>query len=112
MEVETKECEFTYAAFGSIGLETSFAAAHTSLMKSVSLGQIVDQFCKGPREILGIEVPKIQKGQKAEITLFDPGVEWTYQGTQHSLSQNDALSGRTFTGKVIGSIYKGRVMIN
>jgi dihydroorotase len=112
MEVETKECEFTYASFGSIGLETTFAAANTVLRFVMPLEEIVDKFCAGPRRILGVEVPQIRKGAQAEITLFDPDIEWTYKGTQHSLSRNDALAGRSFTGKVIGTIAKDRVMIN
>src|SRR5262249_28243833 len=39
MEVETKECEFTYASFGSLGLESAFAAAHTALHDAVSLAE-------------------------------------------------------------------------
>jgi dihydroorotase len=112
LEVESKECEFTYAAFGSIGLETAFAAANTALRFVMPLQEIIDKFCSGPRHILGVEVPGIIRGQVADITFFDPDIEWTYPGTRHSLSKNDALSGRTFTGKVIGSLFKGQLTIN
>ncbi len=112
MEVETKECEFTYASFGSIGLETAFAAANTALRLVMPLHQIVDKFCKGPRQILRQELPQIRKGQRADLTLFDPDVEWTYTGSRFSLSKNDALTGYTFTGKVIGSVYHDHLQVN
>ena len=112
MEVETKECEFTYAAFGSIGLETSFAVANTALRFVMPLEDIIDKFCTGPRQLLGIEVPQIRRGFDAELTLFDPDIEWTYKGTRHSQSVNDAMTGRTFTGKVIATVLKDHVSIN
>ena len=37
-------------------------------------------------------VPLIRRGAQAELTLFDPDIEWTYKGTKHSQSVNDAVS--------------------
>jgi dihydroorotase len=76
------------------------------------LEEIIDKFCAGPRRILGIEIPAIRRGAEAELTIFDPDIEWTYNGSRHSLSRNDALVGRTFTGKVIATVAKDRVAIN
>ncbi|MEP6645528.1 MAG: dihydroorotase [Saprospiraceae bacterium] len=112
LEIEAKDCEFTYASFGSIGLETAFAAAHTVLKEMMPVTDIVDKFCFGPARILGLPIPAIEKGALANLTLFDPGKEWTYHGSSHSLSKNDALAGASFTGKVIGTFSKGRLLIN
>ncbi len=112
LEVETKECEFTYASFGSIGLETSFAAAHSVLKDYMPLQDIIDKFSTGPKQILGVEAQGIKKGELADLTLFDPSVEWSYEGSAHSLSKNDAFIGSKFTGKVIGTYAKGQLMIN
>ena len=112
LEVEAKDCEFTYASFGSIGLETAFATAHTVLKDIIPIQDIVDKFCFGPSRVLGLSVPAIEKGSVANLTLFDPGIEWKYKGTSHSLSKNDALAGYSFTGKVIGTFSKGHLMIN
>ena len=76
------------------------------------LEEIIDKFCSGPRNLLGIELPAIRRGMEANLTLFDPDIEWNYTGTKHSLSKNDALASKTFTGKVIGTVYKGHVVIN
>lgn len=112
LEIETKDCEFTYASFGSIGLESAFAAAHTVLSDVMPVQNIISKFTSGPRSILGLKTPLVEKGMEADLTLFDPGKEWVYPGTSHSLSKNDALLGRTLTGKVIGTVYKGQLMIN
>lgn len=106
MEVETKDVEFTYASFGSIGLETAFAAAHTALRDTMEIEDIVDKFCFGPRSLLGFEPPVVKEGNEANLTFFDPTIEWTYAGSNHSLSKNDALAGKSFVGKVIGTLYK------
>jgi len=84
----------------------------TALRDTVSLETIVDKFSAGPRRILGLSTPAIERGQPAEITLFDPDLAWTYAGAVHSLSHNDALAGRTFTGKVIGTLCGGQLWIN
>jgi len=112
MEVETKECEFTYASFGSLGLESAFASAHTALMDAVSLAEIVDKFYAGPRRILGLQVPVIERNAKAELTLFDPSIQWQYTGSKNSLSSNDALNGKSFTGKVISTVLNDNLVIN
>jgi len=112
LEVEAKACEFTYAGFGSVGLESAFAAAHTALRDTVPLADIVDKFNAGPRRLLGLPVPPIEKGAQAELTIFDPDVQWTYEGARQSLSHNDALAGRAFTGRILGTICGGRVAIN
>ena len=112
MEVETKECEFTYASFGSLGLESAFAAAHTALLEAVPLQEIADKFYAGPRRILGLQVPVIERNAKADLTIFDPSIQWQYTGSKNSLSSNDALSGKTFTGKVIGTVLNDHLVIN
>ena len=112
MEIETKECEFTYASFGSTGLETAFGAAFTALMDQVELQDIIRLFTSGPRRVLGLEVPVIDRNAKADLTFFDPGLSYLHEGSRHSLSNNDALAGYSLTGKVIGTFAKGRLMIN
>lgn len=112
LEIEAKDCEFTYASFGSIGLETAFATANTVLKDVMPVSDIIDKFCFGPARILGLDVSPVEKGSVANLTFFDPGKEWNYKGSTHSLSKNDALAGTSFTGKVIGTFSKGRLLIN
>jgi dihydroorotase-like cyclic amidohydrolase len=62
--------------------------------------------------ILGLAAPQFERNQVADLTFFDPSIAWTYEGTRHSLSANDALTGYAFSGKVIGTFAKGVLMIN
>lgn len=112
LEIEAKACEFTYASFGSVGLESAFSAAHTALHESVPIENIIEKFCDGPRKILGFQLPEIKVGELADLTFFDPSIDWTYSGALHSLSRNDALAGREMKGKVIGSLFKDHLVIN
>ena len=111
-EVESKDCEFTYASFGSVGLESAFGAANSALREAVSLHDIVSKFYDGPRRILNLPVPALQRNAEAEITMFDPDIQWVYEGTKHSLSGNDALRGRSFTGRAVATLYRGQLMFN
>lgn len=112
LEPEAKECEFTYASFGSIGLETSFAAAHTILKDHMDLDDILHKFIGGPASIFGITPGEIKKDALADLTLFDPGQQWEHEGSKYSLSKNDAFLGASFTGRVVGTVSKGHLMIN
>ncbi|MBL4657167.1 MAG: dihydroorotase [Flavobacteriales bacterium] len=100
-DVETKQREFDIAAFGVIGLETAYAVANTH--SGLSSDEIVTKMCIAPRTILGIEVPVIKTGVKANITLFDPKLKWTYNSDDiKSKSANSPFIDANFTGKALG----------
>ncbi|HEY1040224.1 MAG TPA: dihydroorotase [Bacteroidia bacterium] len=106
-DVENKELEFDLASNGMIGLETSYAAANTACHTKLSQDQLVEKLCHNPRKILGISVPQIEEGQEANITLFDPSMEWTFEKKHiQSKSKNTPFVGYKFKGKVIGIINK------
>jgi len=100
-DVETKNREFDIASFGVIGLETAYAVANTH--SGLTSGEIVDKMSISPRKILGIEVPVIKNREKANLTIFDPKLKWTYRsGDIRSKSANSPFIDKTFTGKAIG----------
>ena len=102
LEEERKKLEFPYADFGCTGLETCYAALNSSL-KPQFLEPVVHTLSIGPRNLLHVPVPSIEAGQKAEITLFDPKVQWTFHKS-NSLSSNNPFIGMAFTGKVVGTV--------
>ncbi len=107
LEIERKKLEFPYADFGSLGLESAFAMAHTALKGKLALGDLVHQFTDGPRTILGLETPVIDAGQPANMAVFDPDKEWTFTDAHiRSQSRNAAAMGIKFTGKVLATITK------
>ena len=104
---EAKNLEFPFAEFGMIGLETAFALCRTFLEKQLSLQQLVQHWAVGPRKALGLPVPEIQPGAKAELTLFAPDLEWTFSERDiRSKSANTPFLGQKLKGKVLG-IYAG-----
>ena len=74
-----KAREFELAPFGMTGLETSLGLVLTNLVEPgiIDLSDMVDLMAVAPRDILGLEPVKIAEGSVADITVFDPSVEWT-----------------------------------
>ncbi|MDB4088184.1 dihydroorotase [Flavobacteriales bacterium] len=104
-DIESKELEFDLADFGIIGLETAFASANSILKDKLSLEAIIDKMTVTPREILGISLPAIKEGHKAELTYFNPFEKWTFEKKDiKSKSKNTPFIGTEFTGKALGVI--------
>jgi len=104
-DIESKQLEFDLADFGIIGLETAFASAHSILKDKLPLETIIEKLTNAPRTILGVDIPKIEIGEKAELTYFNPSDKWTFKKTDiKSKSKNTPFLGTEFTGKALGVI--------
>lgn len=107
---DDKTCEFEYAKNGMIGLETLFAAVNSF---NTDIDQLIDRLTVAPRKIFGMELPELNIGSKACLTLFDPSATFTYlESMIHSKSRNSPFLGKSFKGKVIGIINKNKTVIN
>jgi dihydroorotase len=107
-DIESKDVEFDFAAFGIIGLETAFAVARTALGKQVPLERLIDCFSVNPRRILGLPSGEIREGQPACLTVFDPDAQWTYSADSvKSKSANSPFIGMTLTGKPLAICNNG-----
>lgn len=107
-----EKSDFLKAPNGIVGLETSLAATlgilyHT---KKISLEKIIELMSVKPREILGIEIERIQAGEKANIVLVDLEKEWTVDPEKFkSKGRNTAFKGMTLKGKPVGTISDGEL---
>lgn len=113
--VEEKEVEFMYAPNGIIGLDTAWSVCVSRLYKpgKLSLEKIIEKLVIKPREILKLEIPKLEPGSRANITLFNTDEEWVYSpGEVRSKSKNSPYIEKTMTGRAIGVYNKGRFEIN
>jgi len=110
-DTESKDLEFDLAEFGMIGLETAFAVANSALNGKIDLQHIVEKFSVNPRKILGLEIPVIKEGNNADLTIFDNEVKWQYKKIV-SKSKNTPFKGKEFTGKALGIVNRGQVIIN
>ncbi|OHX67188.1 dihydroorotase [Flammeovirga pacifica] len=104
-DIESKRLEFDLADFGIIGLETAFANLITNKPNDIDVDLIIEKLTTSPREILKLGLPKIDKGEKACLTIFAPEQEWTFTKEDiRSKSLNTPFIGKTFTGKPVRTI--------
>lgn len=113
--IEEKEVEFIYAPNGIIGLETAWGVTGRQLLKSgkVELRDVLVKLVDNPRNILNLEVPRIEEGAKANLTLFNTGEEWTFKASHiKSKSDNSPYIGTSMTGRAEAIYHKGQFVIN
>lgn len=112
-DTEAKKLEFDLAEFGVMNLETAFAVANTTLGTDVPLEKLIQKLTTAPRTILQLEQPQIAVGEVANLTLFDPEQQWIHEEqTKKSKGINSPFFGQKLTGKVIGIIHKGQLVLN
>lgn len=109
---DNKVCEFEYAKYGMIGLETSFAIIN-HILPSLTNEQLVKIFSITARNIFNLNTPKIEEGAIAELTLFSRNkkIILTKENIK-SKSQNSPFINQELNGKVIGTFNKGKLYLN
>jgi dihydroorotase len=106
-----KEVPFEAAPFGVTGLETTFAALCTRLVKPGLLGlsTLLERMSAGPARIYGLDRPRIAVGAPANLVLLDLEAAWRPdEAGFRSKSANSWLLGQTLTGKVKLTMAAGR----
>jgi dihydroorotase len=96
-----KESEFELAPFGTTGLETALPLAVTHLVSTGTLdwSDLARLMSHGPREAFGLDPVGLEEGSVADITVVDPGIEWTVSpGGFESRSGNSAFLGASLVG--------------
>ena len=104
LEEDLKKREYFHAEPGTLGLQTTFSALNT-YTPEINLGRLVTCLSINPRKILGLPPISLDKGHKAEFTLFDPTVDWTLDTkTNASKSKNSPFWDKSLTGCVIAVV--------
>jgi len=109
---DEKEVEYSAAPFGIVGLETAVGLTLTELFRKnvLSLLEIVRKLSTNPRRILRLPEIRIEEGEMANLTLFDPNVEWVVDPSVfRSRSRNTPFGGRKLTGRPVGVLNNGQV---
>src|ERR1051326_7884935 len=112
---DEKEVEFIAAPFGIVGLETAIGLAITELVETgiLSMAQLVEKFSVNPRRILKLQPIPIAEGEKANLTIFYPAVEWTVDIRQFkSKSKNSPFAGRKLKGRAVGIVNNGKAFFS
>ncbi len=108
---ESKKLEFDLADFGSVNQQTFYSIVNATL--GDKLGDIIERFTVTPRKILGLDIPKIEEGAEACLTLFSPRKDWTFNSkTNKSKSVASPLFNEKLKGSVIGIVNKGELRLN
>jgi dihydroorotase len=97
---ENKKLEFDYAANGMNNMQVVLPLLNM-LKKDIPFDLLISKITAGPRSILTIGQPIIEKGGIANLTLFNPNEKWTFNtDSNESKSVNSPLFGKELTGKV------------
>jgi dihydroorotase len=108
-----KEVEFDYAPFGITGFETELPLALMQLYhsKRLSLPDLIAKFTLAPARLLKLQKGTLSVGADADVTVFDPDVEWNYDRTQSaSKSKNSPFHGWRMKGRAIVTVVAGKVV--
>ncbi|MFM1926502.1 MAG: hypothetical protein RLZ06_78 [Actinomycetota bacterium] len=113
--IEAKDCEWSAAAFGMVGLETAASVAQLVLIESAesTWQRVADVLSHAPARI-GQDPNQgqaIEVGSTANIAIIDPRVTRTIDAKTASKSVNNPYMGLKLPGAVIHTIFKGRFTV-
>lgn len=111
--VEDKECEWSAAAFGMVGLETALSVVVEAMVNTGLLdwAGVADRMSVRPAQIGRVrgQGRTIAVGEPAHLTFVDPNVTWTVRPTELvSRSRNTPYRERVLPGRVVHTIFEGR----
>ncbi len=100
---ENKKLEFDLATPGMLGLQTMYSLVN--MHSGLTQAEIIAKIAINPRKVLGLEIPTIDKGSMANITLFSPSTEWVLEKKDiASQSYNTPLLNKKLKGRALGII--------
>ena len=112
---ELKDCEFSAAAFGMVGLETAAAVAQNVLIESgrSNWQRLAEVMSHNPARIGRDENQgeAIAVGAVANLTLIDAEAVRTIAAQTASKSSNNPYQGLQLKGKVVHTIYRGQFTV-
>ncbi|MGC9518038.1 MAG: dihydroorotase [Desulfuromonadaceae bacterium] len=110
--IDDKNMEFTYAAFGMIGLETALPLALCLVDEGVlSLQEVIALLSWKPARTLGIPRGTLAVGAVADVAILDP--ERTWEVTRPNIksrSFNTPFENQTMKGRAVMTLRDGKVM--
>ena len=98
-----KSQDFVAAPNGITGLDTAVVSLYHHFIKEGKFGwdTLVKKFSAEPRRLMSLEVPTIEEGQHANLTLFNTEATSTFtKDFMKSKSQNTPFLDKTLCGRV------------
>lgn len=107
LNIELKKVEFDHAEYGTIGLESAFGALNTIF----TLKKTIELLTRG-KERFGVGNSSIDIGNKLNITLFNPSLNYTFSTNDLvSKSKNSIFENQKLKGSVYGVIAAKQVVL-
>ena len=107
-----KEVEFDAAPFGIVGLETQLGLFIDLLVhkhRKIDLGRLIEMYTVEPARLLKLEEGTLSPGAAADVTIIDPGQEWTVRADEfQSASRNTPFDGWKLRGRAVRTIVGGK----
>jgi dihydroorotase len=109
-DTEEKDVEFDHASFGSLNLQTVFGSLGTCY--EFNLNSFIQAVSINARNIANIETNSILEGSKADLTVFIPDSNWTFNTTDIlSGTKNTPFIGHELRGMVHGIVNNGKLAL-
>ncbi|PYJ33630.1 MAG: dihydroorotase [Verrucomicrobia bacterium] len=109
-----KEVEFDAAPFGIVGLETELGLFIDLLVHKhhqIDIARLIAMYTIAPARLLKIDAGTLSIGARADVTLIDPGLEWTVRIDQfESASRNSPFNGWKLKGRAVRTIAGGKTV--
>lgn len=108
IDIENKKLELENSFFGTTGLESLFGSINNIL----DLEQTISCLTENPRKRFGLEPTKIAKGEKADLTLFNPEINYVFSEENIlSKSKNSAFLDKELKGEVYGIVSNNQIIL-
>lgn len=109
--IDEKNVEFNLAMNGIVGLETALPLTLKLVDEGlIDLPKAVSLLTNGPAAAIGLPVGGLEEGGNADVTVFDPDLEWTVDAQQLvSKSKNTPFDGWQMKGAAVCTIVGGKI---
>ena len=107
-----KDCEFSSASPGMIGLEQCFGVLLGLVDQGyLPLSRLIDALLTQPARIIGISPPSIAEDVLADLVLVDPNARYVPANfPQHSKSRNTPFMNQELKGRILMTVAQGRIV--
>lgn len=111
---EEKDMEYKQAPPGFTGMETALGVILTELYHTgkFTLPEIVERMSTAPARILNLPVGSLEVGKEADITIFDPELEWVVDSSKfYTKGKHTPFDKKALKGKAVGTIVSGKFVM-
>mgnify|MGYP000009236393 FL=1 len=112
--IEEKDCEFSLAPSGFVGLETSLGTVLTYLYHAgiVDLMTLIRTMTSSPAALLGVDAGNVAVGKAADLTIMDLNKEWTVDSDKfYSKGKSTPFEDIILKGKAVATIVDGKIVM-